>query len=156
MAEQSRRLDIPLWVALAGMVVALILAIVIMANVLRPLVNLIFPTTPEPPLPDNITLLETNENPRTSTGEWLYATEMDGCDLMNFYLKEGGTCNLSPFTCLGERDANGRFPRDKGESIGVCRGESKDIMNSYSWEVLIGSGYADHYTKFRVYLYQER
>lgn len=157
MSEQTparQGLQIPLWVALAGMIVALIIAIIIMANILRPLVNLVFPNAAEIPLPPDAELIETNENPRTSDGEWLYGSPTDGCVLLGFFVEAGGTCTLAPFACVRTDDS----PDERGyRSVGSCTGTKSDILNSYSWEVLIGTGYSGEYTtRFRVYLYEER
>jgi hypothetical protein len=144
------------------MVVALVLAIIIMANVLRPLVNLIFPDPAEPPLPAQVELLEEVDDPRVSDGEWLYGTDMDGCALAAFYESQGSTCNYNPLNCAGGVYVAGLDP-DTGErtgetaQIGICTGSKSDVVNSYSWEVYINTGFAEGpYTIFRVYLYRER
>ena len=46
--------------------------------------------------------------------------------------------------------------RGGSTSIATCEGQVEGVVNSYSWEVLISTGYNDHFTKFRVYLYSER
>lgn len=158
----KQRIFIPLWVALVGMVVSLIVAVIIMATILRPLINLVFPTSAQPPLPAQIELVQEVSDPRTSDGEWLYGTQADGCAVAMFYESQGSTCIYTPFICAGDVYIDGRTATT-GEKTGrvskiaECTGSHSDVVNSYSWEVLISSGYTrDYYTRFRVYLYRER
>lgn len=156
--EESSGPFIPLWIALAGLAVAVILALLIALTVLQPLLSLVFPTNPEPPLPSDAALLEEVPNPRLSYSESLYGSAMGGCDMVNFYMQEGGTCVIAPFSCSGN-PTDGYVNRYAGTvtSIATCTGKQKDLLNSFSWEVYISSGYLDEYeTRFRLYLYRER
>jgi len=156
--EERSGLQIPLWVALAGMVLALIIAVIIMANVLRPLINLVFPSKPKLALPADVIELKKVEKPRTSDGEWLYGVNMDGCQLAKFYMDQGATCNFAPFICDGEgTDFTNQFAAVKEvQSIGTCELSKSGVADSFSWQMLISTGYDDYLTKYRVYLYRER
>lgn len=160
MAEELReqpRVLIPLWVALAGMVVALILAGIIMSNVLKPLISLIFPATPDLPLPAGVIELEEVGDPLTSDGEWLYGVEMDGCQVVQFYLDAGARCRLTPFVCEqvdGKLASN--YDNYEFAALGTCDLVHEGEVDSYTWQLVISSGYEDYETKYRVYLYRER
>jgi len=156
--EPRKRVYIPLWVALAGMVLAFILALIIMAAVLEPLTNLVFPTKPVPPLPPDAVLLEAIAAPSTSNGEWLYGSQLEGCAVAQFYIEQRGTCQFNPFSCERGEDGNLR-PHSLSEglsAIGTCTATFSNVANSYSWEVIIARGSAEHTSRFRVYLYKER
>jgi|GEM_PF-4846660 len=156
--SQKSESRIPLWVAWAGMLLALVLAVIIMLTILQPLTNLIFPADPEIPLPNNIELVEEVENPPTSTGEWLYRSQMDACRVVQFYLENGGSCNISTASCELNEDSDLVIQQNNLQlsSVGTCRGGSDAIANSYTWEVLISSQGGEYPTIFRIYLYTER
>jgi hypothetical protein len=144
----------PAWVVIAGMVVALLIAGIIMANVLGPLGNLIFPDEAKAPLPEGATLLEENPDPRLSDEERLYGVNLEGCAVAQFYIDQGSQCVFAPLACDPvTTDANGN-PLSK--SIATCRGTHTAVAASYSWMVDISSGYSDYRTRFRVYVFKER
>ncbi|NJL92780.1 MAG: hypothetical protein HC915_03180 [Anaerolineae bacterium] len=152
-AEHTRTGNrIPLWVALAGMIVALILGGVIIASILQPLVNLVFPGEAEPPLPEGVLELQHVEDSRLADEEWLYATTLAPCDLARFYVEAGSTCSLSPGACLEEEPSVSGV----GETIGTCQGTHEEVLASYSWRVEITSNIGQYPTIFRLYLFKER
>jgi hypothetical protein len=154
-SEEAGGLIIPLWVALAGMVVALVLAVIIMANVLRPLTNLVFPADPEPPLPDGAVELQHSEESSTSDGEWFYGIDMDACQLVEYYIENDTKCRVTPFAC--KEGVNGAQLDTTGTaSVAVCRGTHEEVVGSYSWEVYVNASTGDYPTTFRMFLYKER
>lgn len=158
-SDESRGGTIPLWVALAGLVVALVIAVIIMGNVLNPLEELIFPIDAQAPIPAEAVLIREIEDTRTSDGEWLYGIAWDGCQLAQYFLEQNGTCSFTPFACQGDPESDAfrlNNPGDSPSSVATCIGGEEGVINSYSWEALISSGYSDYQTKFRVYLYKER
>lgn len=157
-AEESSKpsRDIPVWVALAGMVLAIIVAIIIMVNVLEPLVNLIFPQDPEPPVPANAELISEDADSSTSSGEWLYGTDTDACQIAEFYIEEGSNCRFEPLAC--EENEDGELVRaPQVNKVATCVGTEASIVSSYSWEVIIsGDDIREYETVFRLFLYEER
>jgi hypothetical protein len=153
----KNRLSIPLWVALAGMALALIVGALILSLVIRPIASLVFPSQVEVPLPAGTSLIQ-EFPPTTSDGEWLYGTSIHGCEVMRFYAENGSQCNLAPFICSQDEAGNYQDPDLGGKyQVGTCTGSKESFLNSYSWEVLINAnGGGDYPTRFRVYLYQER
>ena len=157
-SNQKSRLNIPPWVALAGMILAFIIAIIIMVNILQPLVNLIFPSDPEPPIPPDAVILEEIENPATSSGEWLYGVQTPACEIARFYAEAGSICRYTPLACAeAAREAEEGVTSPQGvKSIAVCTGTKSGVVNSYSWEALISSSQGEYETSIRLFLYTER
>lgn len=152
---------LPGWVVLAGMVVGLLIAGIIMANVLRPLYNLVFPGEAKAPIPAGAVELDYIDDSSFSDGEWLYGTTLSGCELVRFMQENDSTCTVTPLAC---RETNQAITDTAGQaaSIGLqriasCEGTHEAVVASYSWLVDISSGYDDEYpTRFRVYLFKER
>lgn len=129
----ARRRPIPTWVIVAGMAVALILAVIILLRIGGPLYNLVFPTSLLKP--DGVEEVEHND-PEKGTENWLFRTDQSAQDVVRFYEDEGGTCTYKPEMESGRVDA-------------YCTGETSD----YGWEVFISSTSADAQTVFRIFKY---
>jgi len=160
MAISTSPRRLPGWVLIAGMIVALLIAGIIMATVLRPIYNLVFPGKASAPIPPGAVELEYKEPSRFSDGEWLYGSDMPGCEVVQFYIKQGSTCKIAPLAC-GE--TNQALAGGIGETanslqtIATCEGTRAAVVASHSWLVDISGGYNDEYpTRFRVYLFKER
>lgn len=153
--DKPTGLYIPLWVALVGMVVGVIIAGVILVNVLQPLINLIFPSTPEVPLPAGTVEISHEDTSAISGEEWLYGVNMDACKVAQFFIDEGGRCRISPFVCTSGEDGP-ELIASQTTSVGSCEGGQKDTINSYTWEIYISASDNEYDTLFRVFLYKER
>ncbi|MFP4321523.1 MAG: hypothetical protein ACLFTK_03640 [Anaerolineales bacterium] len=150
--------QIPLWLALVAMLVAIIIAALIALQLFGPLVSLVLPITAEVPVPPGSTEREYIDTSRTSDGEWLYGSDLDACQVARFYIDEtDSTCNFTPYACI-TNDA-GEFvesnPANTG-TVAICRGQEEGIVDSFAWEVYISSRGGEYETLFRAYLYSER
>ncbi len=130
---RSRRAPLPTWVILAGMAVALILAVIILLRIGGPLYDLVFPTSLLKP--DGVEEVEHND-PEKGTENWLFSTDKSADEVIRFYEDEGGTCTYKPEVEAGRVDA-------------YCTGKTSD----YGWEVFISSTSADAQTMFRIFKY---
>lgn len=161
------RFVVPVWVALAAMVLALVLAVVIIASIAEPLINLISPEEPDIPVPPGARLDEKVEESNYASTQWLYSSKQTGCEVALFFDDhEGVSCMYSPVGCDVMATATPKLePTPTGEvpytaefyQVAVCTKQVKEVASSYSWRVEIFDGYGGEYhTKFRVYLFSER
>jgi hypothetical protein len=159
------RIVVPIWVALAAMVLAIIVAGIIISSIAEPLLNLVSPNDPDIPIPSGAHLDEELDDPGYGTKQWLYSSQQTGCQVALFFDEiEGVECIYSPGACaeLYITPAPGQDdPSDGAENTfsqtGTCTKRVKEVASSYSWRVEIFDGYEGEYqTKFRVYLFSER
>ncbi len=151
-------LQIPLWLALAALLMALLVAGFIALTLFEPLVSLVLPSSPEVPIPPGSVEQDYFPDSRTSDGEWLYSNPQDACQVAEYYITDAdSTCNFTPYACVrdeaGELMVADAFART---SIARCSGTHEGIVDSYAWEVFITNGGRQTDTQFRVYLYSER
>lgn len=155
--QEETGLYIPIWVALAALLVALILAGIIMSNVLGPLVDLVFPEKVDVPLPSGAVELEHTEDSKTADEEWFYGVDEDACKVSWFYEQGDASCNFMPTMCdMGEDNVPYLILDEPGALVARCFGEKPADVSGYSYEVLVSTGSTDYQTYFRVYLYKER
>jgi hypothetical protein len=157
---------VPVWVALAAMVLAIIVAGIIISSIAEPLLNLVAPNEPEIPLPAGAHLDEELDDPGYGTKQWLYSSHQTGCQVALFFDDiEGVECIYSPNSCTElfvtpgtePNDEPNEFAQDGFSQTATCTKRVKEVASSYSWRVEIFSGYEGEYqTKFRVYLFSER
>jgi hypothetical protein len=143
------RMVIPLWVALSGMAVALVLAVLILSRVAGPLFGLLFPA--DVPVPDGSQKVE-HIKPEKGSEYWIYRTSVPGMEVAKFYEDEGGTCHY-----LVQTTGDETRPEGVSYSVARCRGKSDSGGLTTSWEVFIAEGYAEDEgpTIFRIYKYGE-
>ncbi len=164
------RVVIPVWVALAAMVLAVVVAGVIISSIAEPLLNLISPEKPDIPLPPGTHLEKKDEESNYATTEWLYGSKLPGCEVAAFFDQhEGVECIYTPMACPVDVEATATpevepTPTPEGGTItanfsqvAVCSKQVKEVASSYTWRVDIFDGYSGEYrTKFRIYLFSER
>lgn len=169
-ASPKPRLVIPIWVALAAMVLAVVVAGIIISSIAKPLLNLISPEEPDIPLPPGAHLEKVDEESGYATTEWLYGSTMPGCEVALFFDRhEGVDCIYTPLACPMGSDATAAAeieptPIPEGETasssfsqVATCNKQVKEVASSYTWRVSIFDGYSGEYrTKFRIYLFSER
>ncbi|KAB2903030.1 MAG: hypothetical protein KJ064_22775 [Anaerolineae bacterium] len=155
--HEETGLHIPIWVALAALAVALILAGIIMSNVLGTLVDLVFPEAVDVPLPSGAVEIDHIEDSKTADEEWLYGVDEDACRVSWFYQEAGASCNFMPTMCdVGEDNIPYLIMDEPAAMVARCTGEKPAEVSGYSYEVLVSTGSADYQTYFRVYVYKER
>lgn len=148
--KEKRRI-VPLWVAVAGLVLAIGLAVLVVTWIAAPLAELVLDTAPDIPLPDGAKL----ESETTDTGraqhEWLYSlSNSDGCAVAEFFREQGASCAYTPLACDLEPEIGIL------RQIATCTKTEKQLIDGYTWEVLISTEYHEDETStayFRVYLY---
>ena len=120
-------------VILSGAVV-LLLGIYMLTNVIGVLYAIIFPA--QAPLPPDVVELS-HDNPSYGVDTWLYGTQTDACELIQYFQDQGGQCRISPY-CSGSRPGG---PITSGENIGRCSANVKFSIFAMHWEVNIAGGY---------------
>lgn len=142
---------VPIWVAVAGLALAIVVAILIAIQIAAPLSELVFGTRTDIPVPDGAKLQSENKNAGRAQHEWLYVLpNAEGCSVAAYYQAKGATCAYTPFAC--------EIIPEVGEirQIATCSKSEKGLIDGYSWEVMISVEHeADETTSvyFRVYLY---
>ncbi len=170
--SQKPRVVVPVWVALAAMVLAVIVAGVIISSIAEPLLNLISPEAPDIPLPPGAHLEKTDEESKYATTEWLYGSKLPGCEVAAFFDEHDGVeCIYTPLACPVGPEATAAAQlaptstpeNDDGRvtarfsQVAVCSKYVREVASSYTWRVDIFDGYSgDYRTKFRIYLFSER
>jgi hypothetical protein len=148
--QDSRRLVIPLWVAIATLILALLIAGIIINQIATPLGDLIFGQDPDIPIPKGAKLIEEREG-GSAAKEWLYHIDKNGCEVAQFYQdQEGVECNFTGFSCTEIPDSG-----SQAYQIGACTFTETNSISGYSWHVDITQNQEDSriWTSFRVYLY---
>jgi hypothetical protein len=141
------RSRIPLWLALAGMVLALVVAVVIMLRVAEPLYRLLFPL--EVPVPDGVEEIE-HVKPDKGAEYWIYRTQAPGREIATFYEEHDSRCVYSAIPQELEQ-------QPRSYAVATCNGSKEGGGLGISWEVFIHEGYSEREgpTIFRVFKYDE-
>lgn len=144
-----------MWVAIAGLVLSLILGGIIMANIIKPLNDLIFPAEVKVPKPDGAVERDHIEDSKTADEEWLYSVEGDACQIAWFFEQNGGTCNFMPTMCkVDENDVPTLNTNQPDALTAQCSGGESSEVTGYSWEVMVSTGGTSNETYYRVFLYK--
>lgn len=150
-APKDKRPIVPVWVAIAGLVLAIALAIVIVIQIAAPLSELVLGADSDIPIPDGAKLQSESDNAGRAQHEWLYSMpKADGCEVAAFYQEQGATCSYSPFACELAPEV------DVLRQVAICSKTEKGLIDGYTWEVIISTEYQQDETStiyFRVYLY---
>ena len=148
-SKPRRRLPaIPLWVALALMVAALVAAALILDRVAEPLYGLLF--AEGAPVPAGAVETE-RVTPEQGAAYRLYRTDQPGREVAAFYEDAGGTCVYSAVPPAGAADS----AAEREHNVARCNGQSESAARSGGWEVFIAEGYSAEKgpTIFRLYEY---
>jgi hypothetical protein len=140
-APESAARTIPRSILLLA-VAALILAVFVGTQVLGVLFAIVFP--PIPPVPDDAIQVS-----YASTGidvdEWVYTSDSNVCEIVEFYQARSDVCRLLPFSCVdrpGGSDAPLAGGSAAGQHIGRCLGTTSFSLFAMRWQVIIGTGRA--------------
>ncbi len=129
---------------LLGGVALLLFAAVVVARIAGPLAGMIAP--PNPPVPEGAEK-EISRHKEAGIDEWVYATEMNACDVLAFYEDRGGSCIIDESACIsGETQSS--TPDGGPLPMGRCSGAENFSIFSYRWEVYVHYAYPDGLTRF--------
>jgi len=148
-AQTPARDGLPLWIPLAGLLVAMIFAVFVGVRIFPVLAALLFP--PEPPLPPgDVRLIGTPENKGVGRDEWLFGTNGNACELMRYYQDRLGGCEEDPsISCA---TASGQGPDVVAAvPVAVCQAVQEIGTYRVSWTIRIATNYKDGpVTQFRI------
>lgn len=132
------------WRLLVIGAVAVLLAVFIATQVLGVLFAIVFP--PNPPLPENVAVI-THSSDAYGVDDWLYGTDLSGCEVLYFYQAAADSCRIAPMTC-----SVGTSLDVRGEqTVGRCTGTLDFSLFAMRWNVTIGTGYSeDGVTRIRL------
>ena len=122
--EQSTG-GIPLLAALLAGLVAVIFIALIGPRLVGILFAIISP--PEPPVPDSIRLLGYYRDVY-GTDTWQYDTGADVCELVTFYMEQGGICPVMPPRCSADSSGS-----QSDDFIARCSGELDFSIFAMRW-----------------------
>lgn len=149
--ESKSGFYIPPWVAIAFGILTVLLAFIIIRAVAAPLWDLLFVGDPEVPVPPGARLESEIEDPSYASHEWLYQTQLSGCEVADYYVEQGADCRRSPFACSAD---NVQIEREGFFEVAICTYSEDNQVGGYSWEIRITSGFEEPApTRFRVFLY---
>jgi hypothetical protein len=127
----------PVWVPVLGVLVALVLAIFVGVRVAPTLVGMVLP--PEPPMPANQVTLVKQTNIAAGSDEWLYTSDMTGCELARYIDQRVGDCFF-----FGDSgcDPNRQAAITPGVAYRVAQCNPVQKVGEYSvrWTITISTG----------------
>lgn len=88
---------------------------------------------PKPPLPENI-IEVSHDNVSYGVDEWLYETDQNGCEMIDFFIEHEGVCTIPPATCA---DENFIPPRIGTQYVGICKGSSDFSIFHMRWQATV-------------------
>ena len=101
------------------------------------LYSIVFP--PMPPLPQNVTEVR-HTNIDHGVDEWLYQTDQNACDVVQYFEIKGAQCHSTTPQCNIETSDETRFSTS-GEHVATCIGQVQFNIFAYRWEANIADGY---------------
>lgn len=135
--------DLPPWVVVALMILALMITGVVIRNIAGPLSDLVFGTNTEVPIPDGATLNGEDEGGSASR-TMRYSTNQDACAVYRFYLEqEDVECRITPFACNSDGTLNQGNDSSSFRTVGSCAKTESDRVGGSSWRVTISGGYSN-------------
>lgn len=127
-------------------VLTLVLAVLIATQVIGVLYAIVFP--PAPPVPENSTLTS-HIGSDYGVDTWLYTSQQSPCDVLNYYVTQGGQCRLSPGVC--ESNTTESTGSRSAQHVARCIGTTSFSLFALRWQAVIASGgSADVATEFRL------
>jgi hypothetical protein len=144
----DRGVGLPVWVPLAGLLVAFVFAIVVGVQICPTLSAIVLP--PDPPMPPGGASLLKHEAKGTGLDEWNYGTNATGCEVARYYETRLGACTYDPDAGCGGQPRP--IPNTgTAQHIAQCYGNQSVGAHVLSWTVYISTGFADaNRTHFRV------
>ena len=134
--------QLPPWVVVALMILALMITAVVIRRIAGPLSDLVFGTETEVPIPDGATLVSEEEG-GSAARTMRYSTQQDACVVYRFYLSHQGVeCTSTPNACTSEGMINLNENTSSFRTVGSCRKTESNTVSGFSWEVIISGGYA--------------
>lgn len=150
--------QVPPWVAVAGMILALLIAAVIIRQIARPLSDLVFGNDVDVPIPEGATLEREEEDVGSVSRTMLYSTDQDACQVAQFYVNQDGVqCFFAPFACREDGTINLDDASSGFRTVGTCGKTELDSVDGFSWDVIISGGYDAEQgpaTRFLVSIYE--
>lgn len=143
--DELQVVEIPRWRSYGCVIIAIIgvgVSLVLGFQLITIVYAIISP--PKPPLPDNVTEIS-HDNISFGVDEWLYETEQDGCEVLDFFIEHDGVCRIPPATCGSEGFAP---PAIGTQHIGTCTGESEFSIFHMRWHAVISI--SNEWTQFQM------
>ncbi len=135
------RRGVPVWMPLAGLLAAFLVALLVGASICPTLSALVIP--PGPKLPSGTITEKLHESKAAGEDEWLYSTNLEGCTVAQFYVDWLKDCTFAPnISC--KNGATKSVIGEAGQSYHVATCTGKQSVGNYSlaWTVYIDSGYS--------------
>jgi hypothetical protein len=124
-------------ILIAGLVGVLLICLIIGIQAFGILFSIVFP--PFPPLPESV--IEVRHTPVDhGVDEWVYQTQQNACDVVQYYEEAGGLCSFPSGSCQDESPDDIRLITS-GQHVATCVGESQFNIFAYRWEANIADSY---------------
>ncbi len=145
---------IPIWVALAALLLALLCGVVVFMTIAEPLAELVLGRDPDIPVPDGAVLEQEVEGQGSASKEWLYRIDDLGCEVARYYVDQGADCVFTPYSCNLERQEPPEGVNFEIHEIAECTKTVDRLIAGYTWRVHITSYSSGTHTRFRIYLFE--
>ncbi len=149
-SEDEQSQGLPLWMPLAGLVVAFAFAVFVGIRVCPTLSGVVLPPSAPVPATGTVTML-LHEQKGTGLDEWLYGSDQRGCEVARFYQERLKDCTYDPDSNCGSPAGTQPLQPGTGQLVVQCSGT--DTFGAYKvlWTVYVSTGYAQGgQTHFRV------
>ncbi|MBX3063830.1 MAG: hypothetical protein KF726_12690 [Anaerolineae bacterium] len=144
---------LPIWMPLAGMVVAFAFLVYAGTQIFPTLLGLVFP--PEPPVPpDNATMISHNQI-GPGADEWQYSSALTGCEIAKYVQDRVGGCIYDPSSqCTPDTMMPGPT-EGTAYPVAKCVAIQGSGVASYRWLIQITTGHTPTDAKTRMRIYRE-
>lgn len=113
---------------------ALLLLLYLSTQVIGVLYAIVFP--PLPPVPAEVRELR-HENEDYGVDQWLYASDLEACEVVRFYQRLTDSCVIAPGRCGAGSEIDIQTP---GQHIARCYGDQYFSIFAMRWRVNIATG----------------
>jgi hypothetical protein len=119
--------------------VILVLALVIGTQVIGVLVAILAP--PEPPVPADAQQLS-HSSQEQGVDEWVYGSDTNACEIVNFYRENNGVCVVDPVWCFDDQNLAPRAGSG-WQPVATCSADVTFSIFVMRWYAEISAGHAD-------------
>jgi hypothetical protein len=137
--RQKKQEGLPLWMPILGLTLAFIVAIFAGTQICPVLSALVLP--PDPRLPPGTVRQTDHVQKGMGLDEWVYATNLSGCNVALFYQDWLKNCTYDPDVSCTKGKENDRVAKQGDYHVVQCVGQQAVGAFHLNWTAYVATGY---------------